>query len=455
MRIGIAFPLQACLWAALVGAGGAAHAVDLQEAYRLARDNDRQWRVARARFDESREFRPQALAQMLPQVSAGASESRVRQELSTAGIPSPEQRYPSSTRSITMRQPVMVARQLAGLEQAQARERQGEFNLREEEHQLAVRVTTAYLEWLLSHDRRRALQAQKAFVTARLDAVKAMMRAGQGTRTDVDEATAELDRLRAQEIQAEQAVALSRRKLENLIGRDAGDPAALRLERITPQSFPLPPLDQAVSQALANNAGLRGAREEVEMARAALRAAGRAHLPSLDLVAQYSNSTGENSYFASTANRNLSVGLQMQVPIYSGGLISSQERQALARQTQAEEQFEFQQNAIRVQAQTEHHAVNQGLALVTALQTAVASAEQALLSSQKGQQAGVRTNLDILRAESQRWQTQLELAEARYQLVAAWTRLQGLMGALGSDDFAKIAVWFMADTAKLPGAAGK
>ena len=445
MRARIAFPLHACLWAALVGASGAAQAVDLQEAYRLARDNDRQWRVARARFEESREYRPQALAQMLPQVTAGASESRVRQELSTAGVTAPEQRYPSSTRSVTMRQPIIVARQLAGLEQADARARQGEFNLREEEHQLAVRVTSAYLEWLLSNDRRRALEAQKTFVTARLEGVKAMMRAGQGTRTDVDEATAELDRLRAQEIQAAQAVALNRRKLENLIGREAGDPAALRLERITPQSFPLLPLEETVQQSLANNAGLRGAREEVEMARAGLRAASKAHLPSLDLVAQYSNSTGENSYFASTGNRNLSVGVQLQMPIFSGGMISSQERQALARQTQAEEQFEYQQNAIRVQVQTEHHAVNQGLALVSALQTAVASAEQALLSSQKGQQAGVRTNLDILRAESQRWQTQVELAEARYQLVASWTRLQGLMGTLGADDFAKIGVWFLAD----------
>lgn len=430
------------LLAALVAASQAVHAVDLLEAYRLARDNDRQWRIARAKLDEDREYYPQARAQLLPVVNATASKLNVNQTLSTAGIAAPEQRYPSTSRSLTVRQPLMVARQLAGVSQALAKERQGEYEYLGEEQQLGVRVTGAYLEWLLALDRRATLEAQRSFVTARLQAATLALRAGQGTRTDIDDATAELDRLKAQAIQFDQAISLARRKLENIIGKEAGEPAALVVDRVTPEAFPLKALPEVLEAAQASNPIVLAAREEVVAARAALQAATRSHLPTLDLVAQYSNSTGENSYFASTANRSTSVGMQMTLPIFSGGAVTSQQRQALARLTQAEEQLELQSNNTRVQVQTEYQAVRQGLALVEALRTAVGSSEQAVLSNQKGFQAGTRSTLDVLRSESQRAQTLLELSEARYQLVAAWARLQGQLGTLNEADFERIATLF-------------
>jgi len=192
----------------------------------------------------------------------------------------------------------------------------------------------------------------------------------------------------------------------------------------------LPDLEQALQRSVEHNPRLLAAKQDMLSAEALLKQADSGHLPSLDLVAQTVRSTGENSFFSSTTNRNSSVGIQFSLPVFTGGAISSAVRQALVRLNQANETHESVANGVRVQANTEYNAVRQGVALVGALQTALISAEQALLSSRKGQQAGVRTLLDVLRAESQRYQVQVELAQARYDLISAWFRLQALAGGL-------------------------
>ncbi|MFM8865364.1 MAG: TolC family protein, partial [Limnohabitans sp.] len=128
----------------------AGQAASLFEAYRMARENDRQWRFAQARHLESREFVPQARSQLLPVVGVNASELSQTQQLTTAGVSRPEQQYPTSTRALTLRQPLLIARQLDGLRLAQARELQGDMNLLEEEQQLALRLADAYFNHLLS-----------------------------------------------------------------------------------------------------------------------------------------------------------------------------------------------------------------------------------------------------------------------------------------------------------------
>lgn len=416
----------------------ASHATSLLEAYSLARESDRQWRYAKARHLESREFISQARSQLLPAVSVSVSESLVNQQLTTGNVSYPEQKYPSSARAITMRQPLLMTRQLDGLSQAEARARQGDMNLLEEEQQLTLRLANAYFNYLLSLDSKAALDAQKAFVTARLEAAAAALRAGQGTRNDVDDATAELDRLRAQEIQLEQSSQHTRRQLEIITGHPLQEIRALRITGFNTDTLLVRPLEDVMVTALASNRSLLAAREDVEIARAALSQIAKGHLPTLDLVVQVSQGTGENQFFATTTSRIRSVALQFALPIYSGGLVQSQERQAAAKLIQAEEQVEGIANTLRVQVQTEHDGVRHKVALLTALQTAARSAEQALLSSQKGQMAGVRSTLDILRADSQRSQVRLELAQARYDLLKTWLKLKGLEGNLGEQELGLI-----------------
>lgn len=420
----------------------AAAATSLNQAYDLARQNDRQWRQAQARLRDAQELLPIARGALRPQVSLTASLSQIQQELTTAGRTSPQQTYPSELQVLNVQQPLLRMRQVRGVERAQAQVDQAAMQLRAEEQQLAVRLVGTYLDALLAQDRRRLLDGQLALVSNRLAAAQAGLRAGQGTRNDVDDARAELDRIRAQSIQVDQGIAVARRQVELLIGTAPGELDRLNLERFDPAQLEVPSLESAIEAALRNNPQVLAAQQEVRAAAAALSQAESDHLPTLDLVAQMRKSTAENAFFASTSTRSTSVGVQLSLPLYSGGTITAQARQAAARLEQTTEAFELASNKVRIDAQTEHNAVIQGRALIEALKTSVASAEEALKSSRRGQQAGVRSLLDVLRAESLLIQAELDLAQARYSYLAAWIKLQGLMGVLKPEVVAQLSALF-------------
>jgi TolC family type I secretion outer membrane protein len=417
-------------------------ATSLSQAYDLARQNDRQWRQAQARLRDVQELLPLARGQLLPQVSLSASKSHIQQEQTTGDRTSPQQSYPSDSQVLSVRQPVFRARQFRAVEQAQAQLEQGVQQLRAEEQQLAVRVVGSYLDALLAQDRRRLMDGQLALVSNRLAAAQAGLRTGQGTRNDVDDARAELDRIRAQSIQIDQAIQVSRRQVELLIGTQPGALDRLDLERFDPLRLQAPALDAAVDAALRDNPQVLAAQQEVRSASSALAQAEANHLPTLDLVAQVGKSTGENTFFASTSTRSASLGLQFSLPLYAGGTISAQARQAAAKLEQATEAFEQVSNKVRIELQTEHNAVMQGRVLIEALKTSVASAQEALKSSRRGQEAGVRSLLDVLRSENLLFQAELDLAQTRYTYLAAWLKLQGLMGALKPDVVARLSALF-------------
>jgi outer membrane protein TolC len=150
-----------------------AAALDLQQAYQLARQHDRTWRLAQSRLQESQELRPQAMAQLLPAVTASVQQSSVRQELTTGAVVSPQQQYTSKSAVVQLRQPLVRTALWRGLELAGARAEQARQLYLEEEQQLGVRVAGAYFELLLAQDRTAVLQAQLGVVQTRLAAARA------------------------------------------------------------------------------------------------------------------------------------------------------------------------------------------------------------------------------------------------------------------------------------------
>jgi TolC family type I secretion outer membrane protein len=404
--------------------------LDLQQAYQLARQHDRTWRLAQGRLQESQELRPQAMAQLLPAVTASVQQASVRQELTNGGIVSPEQRYTSNSAVVQLRQPLVRTALWRGLELAGARAEQARQTYLEEEQQLGARVVSTYFELLLAQDRLAVIQAQLSVVETRLAAARAALAAGQGVRNDVDDALAEFDRLRAQVIQADRLRDVALRRLELMTAAPVDRVRVLDLQAFNPRALPLPLLDEALNKAKSANARRLAQEQDLAAAQAALAQARSGHHPTMDLVGQVSNSTGENAFFATTQSRNATLGIQLTVPLYNGGLVNSQVRQASTRVELAREQLELTTNELSVQVAREHHAVTQAQALLEALRTALASADQAVMSSRKGMQAGTRSLLDALRAESDRSRVTLELAQARYDLLNAWVRLLALMGEI-------------------------
>jgi outer membrane protein/protease secretion system outer membrane protein len=270
--------------------------------------------------------------------------------------------------------------------------------------------------------------AQKKTYTALVDAAKKGLAAGSGTRTDIDDAQSRLDMAAAQELEARQNQDLARRQLQLLVNQPVNQIAKLNVAALQ-LSAPMPAnlddwtrkAEQASPEIRAMQARLDAARREVSKAQAG-------HLPTVDAVAQWSNSGSENITRVNSRFENKTIGLQLNIPLYSGGYVNSTIRQAVAEQTRAEESLEALRRDLGVRVHKEYRGVSEGVLRVRALEQAARSAEQMMKSTQMSLTAGSRTQLDVLNAQQQFTLALRDLAQARLVYLLSKVRLASLVG---------------------------
>lgn len=404
----------------------------LLDAWRLARQNDGSLRAARAGHAASQERLPQARAQLLPTIQFSAS--RFDNQVDRDGLNSLSQplntfdRYASQNQTLQLRQALVRPQLWAQIDQAQAQLRESDANLRREEQASSVRVAGAYFEAMLARDQVDLVVEQQRFLVAVLEAETRAFAAGTGTRTAVDEAQARLDLNRAQELEARQNELFTRRQLQAVVRQPVDGLARLNPEGLGMESLVTEPLDVWTQRSLSGSPELAAVQAQLESAQLEVSKARRAHLPTLDLVAQSLRSRSENIVSPQSSYDSRAVGLQLNVPLYGGGYVNSVTRQASAEAERLKEQLDALREDIAVRVLREYRGVTEGVARVRGLEVAARSAETALESARRSQGAGLRTAIDVLNAEQQRQVVQRDLAQARYQLIMASLRLQALAG---------------------------
>ena len=436
-------PLKPLLLSSLLlSFSGTVLSMDLLQAYQAAQQQDATILASRAVAQAGRERLPQARSQLLPNVAMSVARNRNNLVNTTPNSLGQEQtsetQYPSLNRTLTVRQPLFRTYLLAQYQQAQAQVQEAEATLAQDEQNLAVRVGGAYFEAMLTHEQLALVLAQRTAYTTQLDAARKSLAAGSGTRTDVDDAQARLDMNAALEIEARQNVSYTLRQLEMLVNQPVDKLATLdvaRLELLEPEPNVL---QDWIARAETNNPQLQSLRAQVETSRQEVKKAGAGHYPTLDAVAQWSRSESENILNVASRYTNASVGLQLNIPIFSGGYVNSSVRQALAGQEHAEQALEAGRRDLGVRVYKEFRGVTENIPKVKALELALRSADQLVLSSRKSFQAGSRTVIDVLNAEQQRMVVLRDLAQARYMYLIAKIRLLALVGA--ADDEAVAAI---------------
>ena len=409
-----------------------AWSLDLRQAYEAAYENDAAIRAARAGAQASREKLPQARAQQRPNVSLNASRNHndlTSETQNSQGKPvRSENQYYSGNQSLSVRQPLYRPYVSALVRQAQAQVEEADAALERDEQTLVTRVGEAYFDALLAQDQVMLIEAQKATYSTQLDAARKGLHAGTGTRTDIDEAQARLDLTLAQELEALQNVEFTRRRLESLMGRPVDVLASLDVRRFNPTA-PIPGLvDDWVERAEKASPELQSLRAQLDAAGMEVQKAQAGHKPTLDAVAQWSRSNSDSVTNVNSRYDNKSIGLQLSVPLYAGGYVSSSVRQAVAAQERAREALEAARRDLGVRVHREFRGMTEGVLRVKALEQAVRSAEQAVLSNQMSFQAGSRTTVDVLNAQQQKTTAQRDLAQARYLYLVSRLRLQALVG---------------------------
>ncbi len=244
----------------------------------------------------------------------------------------------------------------------------------------------------------------------------------------MDGAQARLDLALAQELEARQNVDFTQRRLEVLTGQPAQTLAPLDVLRFRPHS-PEPGSVQAwIEQAEQSSPELQALRAQLQAAQQEIDKAQAGHKPTLDAVVQWSRSNSDSVTSVNSRFENKSIGLQLNVPLYSGGFVNSTVRQAVASRERVRETLEAATRDLGVRVHQEFRGMTEGMLRVAALEQAVRSAEQAVLSNQRSFTAGARTTLDVLNAEQQKTSAQRDLAQARYRYLVAQLRLQSLAG---------------------------
>jgi outer membrane protein, protease secretion system len=423
---------QSVLGLALLAVCSAAPAMNLLQAYQAALEQDANVRAGRAALASGMERLPQARAQLLPVVSANVG--RNQNQLSTTSVnllgnnSVSQDSYYSFNNSLSLRQPLFNLPRYFQVKQAEHLVQESVANYDREVQNLVVRVGGAYMEALLASESLKLVQAQKRQYTAMVDAARKALVAGTGTRTDIDDAQSRLDMAQANELEARQNEDYTRKQLELMVNQPLKALSGLGAQGVAAVSQLVNALPQWVDLAHTNSPEIKALSARLEAAEKDIARAQSAHAPTLDAVAQWSDSGNENVTRLNSRFENKAIGFQLSVPLYQGGAVNSQVRQAVAEKTRVEESLESLRRDLNLRVHKEYRGVTEGWMRIQALEQALRSATQLLDSTQKSQRAGVRTMLDVLNAEQQLVNVNRDLIQARYVYLMSRLRLSSLAG---------------------------
>ena len=427
---------QAAVVVALAAGSGSALAQSLLELYDTAHAYDAAYLSARA-LAESVPYRvEQSEALLRPSAALATGASRVQTD------PAFGASYGSNTRSVslTARQPLFSPVNAATVRQAGKSLDVSRADLDAAEQDLILRLSQAYFDVLGAQDTLLTTRANKAGISEQLASAKRNFEVGTATITDTREAQARFDLATAQEIAAENELVTRRIALDQLAGRSNVTPKPLVAPVTLPELVPANP-QEWVNVAEDRHPAVRRARIALEVARIETEKARAAALPTVDAVASVGRGRGAiGGAFGATVgtNSNASVGVQLNMSLYSGGAIQARIRETLVLEDRSRNDLEAARRTVSQATRQAFYTLLSGAAQVRALEAAESSSQLALEATQLGYRVGVRVNLDVLNAQTQLFQTRRDLARARYDVLLGNLRLRQAAGVVGAGDVAAV-----------------
>ena len=429
--------------AALLAGAVPAQAQSLLQLYESARGYDASVQSALAQAQAAQARADQARAGLLPQLGlqAGAQRNVADTRVATSQI---NRSYNVYTAGLVGTQPLYRPANRIAWDQGKQAFESARVNLAGAEQDLIVRLAQAYFDVLGAQDALASVQALKTAVSQQLAAAQRNFEVGNATITDSREAQARFDLAVAQEIAAENDLHVKKLALDQLVGQAGVQPLPLA----KPVTLPAPqPSDVSswVNQSAEQHPGVVQARMALDIARLETDKARAAEKPTVDLQA----SLGQTRYpdgnpgiaaapTTSARVNNASIGVVLNWPLFAGYAIENRVKETLALQDKARSDLDALQRSVAQATRAAFFGVQSGLSQVKALEAAEQSSLTALQANEIGYRVGVRINIDVLNSLTQLYQTQRDLARARYDVLVGGLRLKQAAGALSSDDVAGV-----------------
>jgi outer membrane protein len=404
-------------------------AQSLLELYEAAHGYDATYLAARALADSATYRVEQTRALMRPSASLSANAGRVQTS------PTVGENFGSNAlaASINGRQPLFNRGNSATIAQAERSLESSLADLDAAEQELILRVSQAYFDVLGAQDTLETTRANKTAIAEQLASAKRNFEVGTATITDTREAQARFDLATAQEIAADNDLVTKRIALDQLVGRDNVAPRQLAVPVALPATVATP-VEQLVSRAAEEHPAVRRAQVAYDVAQLETEKARAQALPTVDAVASVTGGHGTIAANATGYNSAGSVGVQINVPLYSGGAIQNRIRETIVLEERSRNELEAARRTVVQSTRQAYYTVQSSAAQVKALEAAEGSSQLALEATQLGYRVGIRVNVDVLNAQSQLYQTRRDLSRARYDLLLATLRLRQASGRLVASD---------------------
>lgn len=427
---------------ALAGCGTAG-AMTLEEAYRAALSADFKYQADRHERDAAQHAVPIARAALRPTLSLTASHMRYngwRDVPGPGGEVGQDLNYTAPQQALNLRQPLYNPEAWRGVEQARRQAELGERIFATRALDLIDRLSSAYLNASLIGEELRLAQAQEQALDGQALSARRRLDRGEGTRIEILETTARLDIARARRVDAQDALAIARAELRNIVGLDPGALQSLQTD-FAPRPLEPAGLDPWLARALDGSPVLAARRQAVAVAEAEVTRQRAGHLPRLDLVAGITRSRSES---VSTLDQKLHqrfIGVQLNVPLYAGGQVDARTDQALAQLRRAEAEAELERATLETQVRRFFLAASSAQERLAAHGRAVSAAEAALEGTRRGFAAGLRTNVEVLDAQQQVFVAQRDRTQAQHEYLLAHLRLHSQSGTSAEQAVEALSAW--------------
>lgn len=433
--------LSMLVGSALLAASGCANALGLLEAYEAALKNDPAFRSAYYANESGKENRILGRSQLLPSVSGNYSGSRNNTTIEV-GTQVQQRKYIARNATLQVRQSLFNLDGYARYRQGIAQSEYSESQFASQEQSMVLRVANAYFDVLYKQDQLALAKIERDMYIEQRKVNDTLLTKGEGTRTDALETQSRLDLAEAQLLEGEDAVATAKDTLAGIIGQDVGELNQLRPGFRLTRVADVPGFDAWKQTALENNPDLKALRSGIEIARQEINKARAGHAPRLDFVGTYQKSASDS---INTINQDYTVrslGFQLNIPIYAGGAVNAQTRQAAANEMKAKEDLDAQRDKVLVDLRKNYNQVLSSVPRINALIKAVESAQLLVQATEQSIKGGVRINLDLLNAQRQLFTAQRDLAQSRYNYFLATLNMRAASGTLAREDVQLIAAYF-------------
>ncbi|MBD8512685.1 outer membrane channel protein TolC [Photobacterium sp. WH77] len=398
-----------------------AMADDLADIYEQAKQNDPQLLRAAADKDTAFEAINSSRSTLLPQINLTAGLQASRLDIDDEGF----------NGGLSLSQSLYNRASWVNLDISEKQARQSDASYAVAQQNLILRVSTAYFSVLRAMDDLEFVRAEKAAVGRQLEQTKQRFEVGLSAITDVHDAQAQYDSVLADEILKENALTNSYEELREITGQAHKDLSVLDTQRFSASS-PNNTVRTLLENAESENLTLLSARIAQDVSRDRIALAESGHLPTLSFDAGYSYNDMQQGL--SSDEGTISAGINLNLPVYTGGRVTSEVKQAQYAYVSSSETLEETYRGVVKNVRAFYNNINASIGALKAYQQSVISARSALEATEAGFDVGTRTIVDVLDATRRLYDANRQLATARYDYIISQLQLKQAVGSLNEQD---------------------